>query len=94
MLRLKVRDRIVADGIEDDSFDASDVGQYLKAADVNAMLDDPDALFVDAGIKTVVFNTVRDNAVAYFQTQHPERFTIIIQRNIHPQVVQRRIKAI
>jgi len=47
VLRLKVRDRIVADGIEDDSFDASDVGQYLKAADVNAMLDDPDALFVD-----------------------------------------------
>lgn len=40
VLRLKVRDRIVADGIEDDSFDASDVGQYLKAADVNAMLDD------------------------------------------------------
>lgn len=47
VLRLKVRDRIVADGIEDDSFDASDVGQYLKAAEVNAMLDDPDALFVD-----------------------------------------------
>jgi len=47
VLRLKVRDRIVADGIEDSSFDASNVGQYLKAADVNAMLDDPDALFVD-----------------------------------------------
>ncbi|WP_336748097.1 rhodanese-related sulfurtransferase [Pantoea vagans] len=47
VLRLKVRDRIVADGIDDASFDASDVGQYLKAAEVNAMLDDPDALFVD-----------------------------------------------
>ncbi len=47
VLRLKVRERIVADGIEDDSFDASNVGAYLKAADVNAMLDDPDALFVD-----------------------------------------------
>ncbi|HCW98177.1 MAG TPA: hypothetical protein DHT39_05185, partial [Pantoea sp.] len=46
VLRLKVRDRIVADGIEDESFDASDVGTYLKAADVNAMLDDPDAVFV------------------------------------------------
>ena len=47
VLRLKVRDRIVADGIEDGSFDASNVGNYLKAAEVNAMLDDPDAVFVD-----------------------------------------------
>ncbi|MDU6536274.1 rhodanese-related sulfurtransferase [Mixta calida] len=47
VLRLKVRDRIVADGITDDSFDASQVGAYLKADEVNAMLDDPDAVFVD-----------------------------------------------
>lgn len=47
VLRLKVRERIVADGITDDSFDASDVGAYLKAAEVNAMLDDPQAVFVD-----------------------------------------------
>ncbi|MCW1874558.1 rhodanese-related sulfurtransferase [Erwinia sp. INIA-01] len=47
VLRLKVRERIVADGITDDTFDASDVGAYLKAAEVNAMLDDPEAVFVD-----------------------------------------------
>ncbi|TDQ26916.1 UPF0176 protein [Raoultella sp. BIGb0149] len=47
VLRLKVRDRIVADGIDDETFDASDVGDYLKAAEVNAMLDDPDAVFID-----------------------------------------------
>lgn len=47
VLRLKVRERIVADGITDATFDASDVGGYLKAGEVNAMLDDPDALFVD-----------------------------------------------
>jgi len=47
VLRMKVRERIVADGITDDTFDASDVGMYLKAAEVNAMLDDPDAVFVD-----------------------------------------------
>ncbi|AUX72356.1 rhodanese-related sulfurtransferase [Erwinia pyrifoliae] len=47
VLRLKVRERIVADGITDESFNASDVGAYLKAAEVNAMLDDPDAVFVD-----------------------------------------------
>ncbi|ATZ11271.1 oxygen-dependent tRNA uridine(34) hydroxylase TrhO [Erwinia amylovora] len=47
VLRLKVRERIVADGITDESFDASNVGAYLKAAEVNAMLDDPEAVFVD-----------------------------------------------
>ena len=47
VLRLKVRERIVADGITDDTFDASDIGGYLKASEVNAMLDDPDAVFVD-----------------------------------------------
>ena len=47
VLRLKVRDRIVADGIDDPHFDASNVGEYLQAAEVNAMLDDPDALFID-----------------------------------------------
>ncbi|MDU8421073.1 hypothetical protein RYA60_22780, partial [Pseudomonas syringae] len=40
VLRLKVRDRIVADGIDDDSFDPSNVGEYLKAEQVNAMIDD------------------------------------------------------
>ena len=47
VLRLKVRDRIVADGIDDPTFDATDVGDYLKAAEVNAMLDDPNAVFID-----------------------------------------------
>ncbi|AID24589.1 rhodanese-related sulfurtransferase [Salmonella bongori] len=47
VLRMKVRDRIVADGIDDPHFDASNVGDYLKAAEVNAMLDDPDAVFID-----------------------------------------------
>src|SRR5471032_3031042 len=47
VLRLKVRDRIVADGIDDESFDPSNIGEYLKAEQVNAMIDDPDTLFVD-----------------------------------------------
>ncbi|MFP1454704.1 rhodanese-related sulfurtransferase [Escherichia coli] len=29
------------------AFDASNVGEYLQAAEVNAMLDDPDALFIN-----------------------------------------------
>ncbi|EJI9008504.1 rhodanese-related sulfurtransferase [Escherichia albertii] len=47
VLRMKVRDRIVADGINDPRFDASNVGEYLQAAEVNALLDDPNALFID-----------------------------------------------
>lgn len=47
VLRMKVRERIVADGITDESFDASDVGGYLKAGEVNTLLDDPDVVFVD-----------------------------------------------
>lgn len=47
VLRMKVRERIVADGIDDPDFDASNVGDYLKAAEVNAMLDDPEAVFID-----------------------------------------------
>lgn len=47
VLRLKVRERIVADGIDDDSFNPENVGEYLKADRVNQMIDDPDTLFVD-----------------------------------------------
>ncbi|MFT8211280.1 MAG: rhodanese-related sulfurtransferase [Symbiopectobacterium sp.] len=47
VLRMKVRDRIVADGIDDPTFNPSDVGTYLQADAVNAMADDPDTLFVD-----------------------------------------------
>jgi predicted sulfurtransferase len=42
---MKVRERIVADGIDDPEFNPADVGEYLKAG--NAMLDDPDAVFID-----------------------------------------------
>lgn len=47
VLRMKVRPRIVADGIEDPSFNPANVGRYLLAEDVNALADDPDTLFVD-----------------------------------------------
>lgn len=47
VLRMKVRERIVADGIDDPTFNPANVGQYLKADQVNAMADDPDTVFVD-----------------------------------------------
>lgn len=47
VLRMKVREKIVADGIQDPDFDPSRVGRYLKAEEVNKMMEDPDAVFVD-----------------------------------------------
>ena len=38
VLRMKVRERIVADGIDDPAFNPGDVGEYLKAAEVNATI--------------------------------------------------------
>lgn len=47
VLRMKVRNKIVADGIDDPSFDILKTGKYLKANDVNKMADDPSTIFVD-----------------------------------------------
>lgn len=46
-LKVKVRDRIVADGITDETFDASRVGRHLTAREFNALIADPDTLLVD-----------------------------------------------
>lgn len=46
-LTIKVREKIVADGLDDASFDVTDTGAYLSAADMNAYIDDPDAVVVD-----------------------------------------------
>lgn len=46
-LAIKVRDKIVADGIEDPAFDPSQTGQHLNAEDFNRLTDDPDTILVD-----------------------------------------------
>lgn len=46
-LKIKVRPRIVADGIEDPGFDASRTGAHLKAREFNALISDPGAVLVD-----------------------------------------------
>jgi UPF0176 protein len=46
-LVVKVRDRIVADGIDDPSFDASNTGKYLSAKEFNDALENPDTIVVD-----------------------------------------------
>jgi len=46
-LTVKVRDKIVADGLDDDTFDATNIGIHLKAKEFNDLLEDPDTIVVD-----------------------------------------------
>ncbi|MEZ4200650.1 MAG: rhodanese-related sulfurtransferase [Candidatus Paceibacterota bacterium] len=46
-LTIKVRDKVVADGLDDSSFDVTDTGAYLTAREFNEYIDDPDAVVVD-----------------------------------------------
>ena len=46
-LAIKVRPKVVADGLDDSSFDVTDTGEYLTAAEMNAYIDDPEAVIVD-----------------------------------------------
>jgi UPF0176 protein len=47
VLKIKVRDKIVADGIDDPTFNMENKGKYLNASEFNAMSSDPDTIIVD-----------------------------------------------
>lgn len=47
VLRMKVRHKVVADGIDDPAFDPSGIGKYLKAKEYNEITQDPDTIVVD-----------------------------------------------
>lgn len=46
-LTIKVRPKIVADGLDDASFDTSNVGKHLSAVEFNEALEDPKVVVVD-----------------------------------------------
>jgi UPF0176 protein len=46
-LAIKIRDKIVADGIEDPDFNPSNCGVHLNAKEFNALTSNPDTLLVD-----------------------------------------------
>lgn len=46
-LAIKVRHKIVADGLNDDAFDTTNVGKHLSAREFNEFLDDPETIVVD-----------------------------------------------
>lgn len=47
VLRIKVRPKIVADGIDDPNFDPAKGGVHLKAAEFNALVENPETVVVD-----------------------------------------------
>ena len=46
-LKVKVRDKIVADGLNDETFDVTNKGVHLKAKEFNQLLEDPNTICVD-----------------------------------------------
>ena len=47
VLKIKVREKIVADGIEDPSFSMENKGKYVNAQQMNALLEAPDTVVID-----------------------------------------------
>lgn len=47
VLKVKVRDKIVADGIDDPAFDMSRKGKYVDAVEFNSLTENPDTIVVD-----------------------------------------------
>lgn len=46
-LIIKVRDKIVADGLDDSSFDVTNCGKHVSAQEFNELADDPETVIVD-----------------------------------------------
>ena len=46
-LKVKVRNKIVADGLNDDTFDATNRGVHVNAEKFNELIEDPDTVLVD-----------------------------------------------
>lgn len=46
-LKVKVRDKIVADGLDDETFDVTNRGVHVDAMKFNTLLDDPNTILVD-----------------------------------------------
>lgn len=46
-LTIKIRSKIVADGLNDNSLDVTDIGIHLKAKEFNDLLDNPNTIVVD-----------------------------------------------
>ena len=59
-LKIKVRDKILADGLNDETFDVRDKGIHLSAAEFNELTNDPDTILID-------FRNHYESEVGYFK---------------------------
>ena len=59
-LKIKVRDKILADGLNDTTFDVRKIGKHLKAEEFNALTDDPETILID-------FRNHYEHEVGYFK---------------------------
>jgi UPF0176 protein len=46
-LKVKVRNKILADGLNDQTFDVTNIGKHLKAEEFNALTNDPNTILID-----------------------------------------------
>lgn len=46
-LKIKVKTKIVADGLEDETFDVTNIGTHLNAEKFNKLMEDPDTVLID-----------------------------------------------
>lgn len=46
-LKIKVRDKILADGLNDETFDVTNTGKHLLAEEFNNLTDDPNTILID-----------------------------------------------
>ncbi|MGB1103102.1 MAG: rhodanese-related sulfurtransferase [Crocinitomicaceae bacterium] len=46
-LKIKVRKKIVADGLNDETFDVTDIGVHLKAKEFNEIIEDENTILID-----------------------------------------------
>ncbi|WP_343191997.1 rhodanese-related sulfurtransferase [Buchnera aphidicola (Formosaphis micheliae)] len=78
-LRVKVRNKIVADGFNEDVlFDNKNVGVYLTASRVNMMLDDNDVTFID--MRNIYEYEVGhfENAVVIYKNTFRDQLKVIV----------------
>ena len=46
-LKIKVRNKILADGLNDETFDVTNKGKHLSAEEFNKLTDDPETILID-----------------------------------------------
>lgn len=59
-LKVKVRNKILADGLEDESFDVTKIGKHLSAKEFNELTNDPETILID-------FRNHYESEVGHFQ---------------------------